>query len=128
HRPKAGGEIGQWLELASNVDYSARAIIRFFIAYAAIVAAKKESKWLESGLPSFLEDTDDVLATKLLIRDVTVKINLGEEISNQQVDELADIRDRLDGLVDLSCQMRDMINDVFGKSSGQLGEGVNDER
>lgn len=119
-KPKAEGEVGEWLELAENVDYSARLIIRFLIAFAATEAAKNEDKWLVTGLAEPFEDDEDIRAARMLIQDVSVRINLGEEVIEQQTDELVDIRNRLDGLLSLGRRMRCMIDGVLGETCPQV--------
>ena len=114
YRSEPEGEAGEWLKLASSVDYAARAIIRWCIALASKEAAKEEKKWLEADMPKEFEDADDLHAAKLLRQDVALLIGT-EEKNAEQKNELADIRKRLDALVGLSRQMRDMIDGVLGK-------------
>lgn len=116
-KPKAEGKIGEWLELAANVDYSARSIIRFFIAFATMEAEKNEKKWLDPQLPESFEDGLDIRAARMLVQDVAVQIYLKGEHTKQQSDELLDIRNRLDGLVELSIRMRNMLDEALGCGS-----------
>ena len=108
------GEAGEWLKLASGVDYSARAIIRLCISLASKKAAEEEKKWLEADMPKEFEDADDLRAAKLLRQDMVLLIGT-EEKNAEQKNELADIRKRLDALVGLSRRMRAMIDEVLGK-------------
>jgi hypothetical protein len=113
NKPEPEGEAGEWLKLASLVDYAARAIIRCCIALASKEAVEEEQKWIEP-MPKEFEDADDLRVAKLLRQDVVLLIGT-EEKNAEQKNELADIRKRLDALVELSRQMRDMIDGVLGK-------------
>lgn len=107
----------KWLEVAEDIDHGARDLIRWCIVMASCDAAVKESDWLTSGTARALDDGADMRAARLLLENVKILIGTGEQLAERQVEELTEMRGRLDRLVALSEMFRDQIDAVLKQSS-----------
>lgn len=110
----------KWLDLADSIDHAARELIRWCIAMASSEALKKDQVWLESKTACELDDGPDLQAAQMLIDKMKIFIGTEEQLAEQRAKELAEIRDRLNGLLAMSKTMRDHIDTALRDSSAKI--------
>ena len=90
-----------WLDMASELDYSARMLIRYCLANAAQEAVDKSREWV--SLADAISKEDDIRVVDILIKEV-------DDLNSEKPDDprkrkIEDLLKRLDAFTDLSKRL-----------------------
>jgi hypothetical protein len=92
-----------WLEVASRLDYTARALIRYCLARAIEHTAGRSEEWLNLARAAMSEDNSDLQATELVIR-IAGLLDADSEHDDERRD-LQELSERLNAFADVASEL-----------------------
>jgi hypothetical protein len=103
-----------WLNLARGLDGTARDLIRWCISQAVSETSGADAAWSEDKVAQNLNGAEEAEIARLLYRDLSlVFLNEGDR-NPQRVDELHEMRKRLDAFAGVARQLRERIDAEIG--------------
>ena len=110
----------KWLEIASELDYTARILIRYCIAVAAQEATDKSREWLTLAEAVANTKDIDIACVRFIFEDVDTMNS--ENSDNKEKREIEDLLTRLDGFThfanELSSYLRQRLTQVTEGKKG----------